>query len=210
MSKPTYKVALLGDGAVGKTSLRKRYMGEVFNTNYLMTVGADFGLKQTEINEKQINIQIWDLAGQPRFEVVRKGYYRGTLGALVVFDITQPKSFANIITWIIELWKNNGKGKLPIVLIGNKVDLREEYPNSINSDQGRKFTEQLSNENGFQMQYLETSAKTGENVDQAFTFLGNTIMNFIDTSLEKKNIHEMVSFNNNLNSTQRQQSLPID
>ena len=98
------KVCLLGDGAVGKTALRKRYLGKQFSSGYVMTIGADFAVKKTEINTndgtKSVKFQIWDLAGQPRFNSVRELYYKGSHGGLLVFDITRRDSFSNLNSWV--------------------------------------------------------------------------------------------------------------
>lgn len=179
---PIYKIALLGDGAVGKTSLRSRFMRNAFDDGYSMTIGADFAAKTLEVDGKQIKFQIWDLAGQPHFATIRSLYYQGSLGALLVYDISVPESFQNVLKWVDELWKNNGKGFVPIVLLGNKFDLRNKFPEAISSDQGELLAEQLSektSEEGFEVSYLETSAKTGQNVTQAFSLLGKNISDFI-------------------------------
>jgi small GTP-binding protein len=179
---PIYKISLLGDGTVGKTALRHRFMKGLFDTNYSMTIGADFATKTIKIADRQIKFQIWDLAGQRHFSMIRPVYYRGSLGALVVFDISNPESFQNVLNWIEELWKNNGKGLIPILLLGNKLDLRNKFPETISLDQGKKLAEGLSENTereGFRVPYLETSAKTGRNVLQAFTLLGQQISSFI-------------------------------
>ena len=104
------KIVLLGDGAVGKTNIRKNYLGQGFTKDHLMTIGADFAAadKVLQIEDKEYNItfQIWDLAGQGTFNQVRSMYYRGVFGALVVFDVTRKNSFDNLSSWIKELYKN--------------------------------------------------------------------------------------------------------
>lgn len=185
-SVPIYKIALLGDGAVGKTSLRDRFMGKPLPGDYLMTIGADFAVKTLEIRNKPIKFQIWDLAGQPRFESVREPYYRGTLGGLLVFAVTRPESFENTSSWIKEIWKNNGKGKIPLVLLGNKIDLRDSVQPSIHPVHGEALATEFSklcSKAGFEVPYIETSAKTGENVDHAFRILGEAIVDYIAREL---------------------------
>ncbi len=182
LAKPIYKITLLGDYAVGKTSLRHRFMGGFFDTNYMMTIGADFASKMINAEGRQIKFQIWDLAGQPRFSAVRKLYYRSAVGALILFDITAPESLQNIPNWVDELWKHNGSGAVPIILLGNKLDLRAKFDEAVTSDQGNAMAKQLSErtiEKGFDVSYLETSAKTGQNVYQAFEDLGLRIADFI-------------------------------
>ena len=182
MSSIAFKICLLGDGAVGKTSLRNRYLGKAFKADYMMTIGAEFALKAIKVEERDVKYQIWDLAGQDKIGSIRDLYYWGSMSALIVFDVTRPDSFFHIQNWIAELWNNNGKGKIPFVLLGNKIDLRPETPNSVTTDQGIKYVTQLSETTkgeGFKVEYLETSAKTGENVEMAFDILGKQLFGFI-------------------------------
>ncbi|MHA1114956.1 MAG: GTP-binding protein [Candidatus Heimdallarchaeum aukensis] len=172
-----FKVTLLGDGAVGKTSLRKTYLGEGFKEGYSMTIGADFAVKRLKIDQQDFVAQIWDLAGQQRFSAVREVYYRGTSGCLLVFDISRRSSFENIPAWIAELLKNNHNRVVPIVLIGNKSDLRDTAKDPILREQAEEYARSLSAWSGFAVPYIETSAKTGENVDEAFkTLLKNIVL----------------------------------
>ncbi|MFW9995007.1 MAG: GTP-binding protein [Candidatus Odinarchaeota archaeon] len=165
------KMVLAGDGAVGKTSLRIRYLGHGFQSQYIQTIGADFAVKTDVINGKKVNYAIWDLAGQQHFESVRSAYYMGTLGALLVFDVTRRGSFENLNSWIHEIWKHNGKGVIPIVILGNKHDLRPDIVHCIDEEEAQKYCEELSKKTkgkGFDIKYLNTSAKTGLNVTEAF------------------------------------------
>lgn len=182
------KIVLAGDGAVGKTAIRERYLGKGFRSNYMMTIGADFALKETNIREKNIKFQIWDLAGQPRFGAVRSVYYYGCLGALLLFDVTRPDTFTNLEQWLDEIFKHNGKGMIPIVILGNKVDLRDQFPNHISDEQAEDFCDRLSKktmEQGFPTKYLPTSAKTGLNVSAAFDMLGNVYLDYYEAQKAK-------------------------
>lgn len=180
------KLALLGDGAVGKTNLRRNYLGQGFTKDHQMTIGADFAAtdKELEVDGKEYNItyQIWDLAGQASFNQVRSMYYRGVFGALMVFDITRPSSFHNINNWISELEKNSNRGQVPMVILGNKYDLVEDAEDIVNQDQIVALLEELNadaDEKGFKIEYLNTSALTGRNVDEAFDTLGKSIMRWL-------------------------------
>ena len=113
-----FKIVLLGDGMVGKTSLRYRYLDKGFTSNYLATLGADFAIKELDYMNYHIRFQIWDLAGQVRFETLRKSFYIGAQSALILYDVTNRQSFNNVRNWLNEFWKHNGKGKMPVVLIG--------------------------------------------------------------------------------------------
>ncbi|MFQ5979902.1 MAG: GTP-binding protein [Candidatus Heimdallarchaeota archaeon] len=176
-----FKCVLIGDGAVGKTALRERFLGKGFKANYLITIGADFALATKQIDETTVKFQLWDIAGQPRFGSVRSIYYKNALGALVVFDITRVNSFKNLRNWVDEYWTHNGHGIRPLLILGNKADLRSKEPMNVSNEEGQTAAEQLSQETeayGFSVPYLETSAKTALNVDQAFTLLGQAVLNF--------------------------------
>ncbi|MHA1331994.1 MAG: Rab family GTPase [Candidatus Hodarchaeales archaeon] len=112
------KIVLACDGAVGKTTLRRRFMGEGFKVNYQATIGADFAIHEEKIGSYHVKFVIWDLAGQLHFHQVRKLFYKAAHGALIVFDITNPSSFDNIKHWINELWLHNEP--VPFVIVGNK------------------------------------------------------------------------------------------
>lgn len=175
------KTVLIGDGGVGKTAIRERYLGKGFKAQYVLTIGADFATKDDVINSTPVRYQIWDLAGQKRFDGVRGVFYKGALGALLVYDVTRPDSYHNIPKWVKELWKNNGLGKVPIVVVGNKIDLRQSYDKAINIEEGKSLTEKLTkmtSDIGFACHYIETSAKTGINISNAFSLLGQNIMQF--------------------------------
>ncbi|MFX1253932.1 MAG: GTP-binding protein [Promethearchaeota archaeon] len=189
------KIILCGDGAVGKTALREQFLGKGFSASYLQTIGADFATTDKQLyvvvdgrpQIKTARFQIWDLAGQDSFDVVRKSYYEGCLGALVVFDITRRASFENVPNWIDELWKYSKRGKPPIVLLGNKADLKAQVSNSVTSEEIRAFLDKLNATPEFvakniKIPYFETSALTGLNVDQAFLSMGNVIMKLIQNS----------------------------
>ena len=183
------KIVLMGDGAVGKTALRERYLGKGFQSTYMMTIGADFAIKEQEITGKMVKFQIWDLAGQTRFGAVRSVYYLGCLGGLLLYDVTRPESFANLQNWISEYWKNNGKGVIPVVILANKVDLRDQFPNSVSTEEGQEYCAKLSEQtmpHGFETRYLETSAKTGQNVPEAFATLGEVYFKFVEEQASQK------------------------
>ena len=175
------KIALIGDGAVGKTTLRKRYLGEKFSETYYQTIGADFAVHENNVGSHKVKYVIWDLAGQLRFFEVRKLFYQGCHGALVVFDLSNQDSFNNIQHWINELWKNCGSGAVPFVLVGNKSDLRHHLGvKSVSDDVIQNVTNILTHETikryGFRIKSIITSAKTGENVSEAFKRLAIQII----------------------------------
>jgi small GTP-binding protein len=182
------KIVLIGDGGVGKTAIRERYLGKGFQSQYVLTIGADFAMREDIVNGTTIKYQIWDLAGQERFDGVRGVYYKGALGALLIYDVTRPDSYYNTPKWINELWTNNGRNRVPIVVVANKIDSRQTCNETISSEHGRIFTEKLTkltSREGFACHFIETSAKTGVNIPEAFSLLGENIMKFAEN---RKNI----------------------
>jgi len=175
-----FKVLLLGDGAVGKTSLRMRYMGRGFSATYLMTIGADFAVVPVPINVNgrlyKCKLQIWDLAGQPRFKEVRGLFYQGAFGAIVVYDKTRRQTYENVIEWVNELLKH--RGIVPIVLLGNKKDLCDGTINCISYEEGLQLAAHLSEQLNISVPFYETSAKTGENVKESFTTLTEMMVRY--------------------------------
>lgn len=183
------KLVLCGDGAVGKTAIRERFLGRGFSSSYLMTIGADFASTEKDVaideHNYKVQYQIWDLAGQTEFGSVRKTYYEGCFGSLMIFDITRPASFENLPSWINELWEHSGRGKVPIVLLGNKSDLKEKFPEHIRDSQITQYVSELNSsigQAGFFVEYLETSALTGQNIEQAFDTLGKQVVSWIKSN----------------------------
>ena len=171
-----FKVVLIGDGAVGKSSLRRRFMGETFEKQYIMTIGADFSAKVFDVGNTKVKFVIWDLAGQPHFRQVRADFYRGARGALVIYDITRRKTFENVVPWMEEFLKNCGKRDVAAVLIGNKVDLRPKTPGAVSTEEGMKMCELLKAKFKIPVRFFETSALTGENVNEAFYALALALL----------------------------------
>jgi small GTP-binding protein len=182
------KIVLIGDGGVGKTALRRAWLGEGFKTEYLMTIGADFASQEMSLYHSgtktayDVKFQIWDLAGQPRFKAVRDLYYRGAIGALCFFDITNQESYMNLVEWIQSYWQLNGHGKVPLIIVGSKCDLRNNpaFPSQVSAQHGRNYAAELSkllkNKYGFSVHYIETSAKDNINIEEAFRLLANEII----------------------------------
>ncbi len=175
---PLYKICLLGDGGVGKTSLRERFLGKGFQSGYILTIGADFAVQNLTIKDIQYKFQIWDLAGQQRFSAVRALYYKGSHGAILVFDQTRLDSLYSLENWKTELFTNVGR-EIPYIILGNKSDL----PGNVDQDQINQFVKKSQAETQdipFNIKYLKTSAKSGLNVTEAFEQLGLIIGDYIE------------------------------
>ena len=169
-----FKVLLLGNSNVGKSSLFLRFVDDIWNDTFVPTIGVDFKIKTFEIDEKKIKMQIWDTAGQERFKNIIASYYRGAHGILLIYDVTDKDSFKNLSNWLIEIEKNSSKNVLK-VLIGNKTDLEDKR--MVTYNQGKEFADTYG------LKYIETSAKKNMNVKEAFETLGRELM---QASEEKK------------------------
>ena len=162
-----FKIVLVGDAEVGKTSLTQRFAYGTFTNGYISTLGVDFIVKSIPINNSIVKIQAWDTAGQERYSGVRPIYYRGAKGALLVFDITMRQSFVNVEKWFDQIRRYSGMD-VPIVLVGNKVDLDESRVVSAKEVQDYLTEKDLP--------YFETSAKTDVKVTDVFNKLAEIIL----------------------------------
>ncbi|UMM41321.1 hypothetical protein L5515_017633 [Caenorhabditis briggsae] len=159
-------VMILGDSCTGKTCLLIRYKdGAFLNNNFISTVGIDYRNKLINMGDKKVKLQIWDTAGQERFRSVATSYYRDADALLLVYDIANRQSFDNVRDWLSHI-KEHGKEAVQVTLVGNKCDL----PRVVQADEGRRLAE----ENG--IPFMETSAKTGQNVDRAFLGLAERMI----------------------------------
>lgn len=156
---PVLKVVIVGDGNVGKTSLVRRYCEGMFSTSRVATIGVDFQTKLVRLEEIEVKLSIWDMAGQDRFQSVRTGFYKGSRAAAMIYDVTDPVTLANLARWREEL--AGVKPMPPLLVVGNKTDLPRAQP----PDTARAFAESIG------APYLETSAATGEGVPALFEVL---------------------------------------
>ncbi len=153
------KYIIIGDSSVGKSNLLLRYAHDKFNEDYQATIGVEFGAKNVEIKNKTFRIQIWDTAGQENFRSITRAYYKNSVCAIIVYDITNKESFNNIQNWI-EDCKNQCPKTIFFVLVGNKNDLENER--KVSFDEGKKFADSNN------ILFFESSAKTGNNVEDIF------------------------------------------
>ena len=156
---PKFKLVILGDIYVGKTSIINQFMYESFDTNYQATIGIDFLSKTIHMDDKPLRLQLWDTAGQERFRSLIPNYIRDCSAAIVVFDVTNKKSFDSIETWISDVRKERGSSAV-IAVVGNKIDKTEERCVSREDAEAKV--------KGLNSIYQETSAKSGQNVKELF------------------------------------------
>eukprot|EP00697_Spironema_sp_BW2_P001709 gnl/Spiro4/12297_TR6481_c0_g1_i1.p1 gnl/Spiro4/12297_TR6481_c0_g1~~gnl/Spiro4/12297_TR6481_c0_g1_i1.p1 ORF type:complete len:211 (+),score=43.62 gnl/Spiro4/12297_TR6481_c0_g1_i1:37-633(+) len=159
MSDFLFKLLLVGDSGVGKSCLLMRFADETYTDSYISTIGVDFKIRTVELEGKTIKLQIWDTAGQERFKTITCSYYRGAHGIIVVYDVTEQKSYENVRTWLGEIAKYAGQN-VNKLLVGNKCDLveQQQVPTAV----AKSFADSLG------IHFLETSAKTAANVENAF------------------------------------------
>jgi len=159
------KTLLIGDGAVGKTALIKQYVKGEFTGDYKPTIGVDIFTKDIQIDDVQLSISIWDIAGQKKFELFRKSFFAGAKAALVVFDHTRPETFDTVETdWLRDLLGISGN--VPFVLVGNKIDLGKQ----VDQDKIDALTSKHD------VTFIETSALNNTNVEDAFLNIAKAIL----------------------------------
>jgi small GTP-binding protein len=174
------KLAVLGDSGVGKTSLINQYIQHSFTADYLPTLGVNIVIKDIKIKRTNtlVRLTLWDIAGQEKYDLTRRLFFQGCEGVLLVYDITRPLTFDNIkYKWLKEFKKFTDKDCI-YILIGNKVDLRDEGTISIEDrlnimsfEKGKKFASSIKASN-----FIETSAKLGDNVEKAFEALYKQVL----------------------------------
>ena len=152
-----------------------------------MTIGVEFGAKTIQLNGKTIKIQIWDTAGQEAFQAITRTYYKGAIGALLVYDITRKDTFIHARKWLDEV-KNNSSKTITVILIGNKKDLEEKR--QVSYEEGEAFAKEND------LMFLETSAKTSYNVVEAFNLSASSILNGIDKNGVDPNIKSNINLIN--------------
>ena len=160
----SFKILLLGDSSVGKTCFLKRYTDNTFQDAYLSTIGFDFKFKNITLdNGKTVKVQLWDTAGQERFRTIAKSYYKGAHGIVLIYDVTNRKSYDNIRKWLIQI-KNEAASKISIVLVANKIDCEDEL-REVKKEEG----EVLAKNNNLKI--FEASAKDNINVEESFKYI---------------------------------------
>ncbi|EJU05816.1 ras-domain-containing protein [Dacryopinax primogenitus] len=154
-----FKVVLIGDSGVGKSNLLSRFTRNEFNPDSKSTIGVEFATRSLEVDGKVVKAQIWDTAGQERYRAITSAYYRGAVGALLVYDISKQPTFANVARWLKEL-RDHADSSIVVMLVGNKSDLK--HLRAVLTDEAKQF----AMDNG--LSFIETSALDASNVEAAF------------------------------------------
>ena len=157
-----FKIVLIGDTSVGKTNILSKYLTDEFDAKSKATVGVEFGVKNFKIENNIVKVQIWDTAGEERYRSITNAYYKGAKGSLLVYDITNKKSFENVEKWISDL-KANADEDISMILLGNKTDLEDKRV--VTTEEGKNKAE------FYNLTFMETSALNGNNIQEAFNEL---------------------------------------
>ena len=200
------KYIVIGDSSVGKSNILLRYTHNQFNEEYQSTIGVEFGAKNIKINNKIYRIQIWDTAGQENFRSITRAYYKNSVCALVVYDITKRESFENVQSWIQDC-RNQSPKTIIMVLVGNKNDL--ENLREVSYDEGEEFAKNND------MIFFETSAKTGKNVSAIFEKTSQIISqkineNYYDLENDSCGIKVGMIDGNSFNNNTSTQNISLD
>lgn len=164
-----FKIVLVGDSGVGKSNLLSRFTRNAFTTDEKSTIGVEFATRVIPMaDSKKIKAQIWDTAGQERYRAITNAYYRGALGAMLVYDVTKQTTFENIPRWLREL-REYANRDIVLVLVGNKADLVDKSQRQVTEEQAKQLAAE------YDLPFMEASAKTGNNVDEAFTLIVKNI-----------------------------------
>jgi len=161
-----FKLLLIGDSGVGKSSLLLRFCDNTFTDSFIATIGSDYKERVVEIDGASCKLQVWDTAGQERFRTITSSYYRGANGIIVVYDMTNPESFQNVGKWLQEIDRYAGEETLRL-LVGAKCDLDDER--KVKAEEAREFAEQQN------LEFVEASSKSPKNVDEAFIMIAKSI-----------------------------------
>ncbi|VDD75084.1 unnamed protein product [Mesocestoides corti] len=171
-----FKIVLIGDSGVGKSNLLSRFTRNEFNLESKTTIGVEFATRSVKIDDKTIKAQIWDTAGQERYRAITSAYYRGAVGALLVYDIAKYSTYEHVHVWLKEL-QDNGDNNIVTMLVGNKCDLR--HLRTVPTQEAKAFAESKG------LHFIETSALDSTNVDEAYIFLLQQITRLVASSTPK-------------------------
>jgi Ras-related protein Rab-2A len=170
----TFKYIIIGDSGVGKSCMLLQFTDKRFEALHDLTIGVEFGARVIQLNHQEVKLQIWDTAGQESFRSITRSYYRGACGALLVFDVTQRETFDHVQGWLDDA-RANCNTPITVMLVGNKCDL--ESKRVVSKEEAQAFAKERD------VVYIETSAKTAQNIDEAFITSANTIFDKVQSGV---------------------------
>jgi len=173
-----FKVVLIGDSGVGKSNLLSRFTRNEFNMDSKSTIGVEFATRSINVDGKTVKAQIWDTAGQERYRAITSAYYRGAVGALLVYDISKQPTFQNVQRWLKEL-RDHADNNIVIMLVGNKSDLK--HLRAVATDEAKQFSVDNT------LSFIETSALDASNVDSAFQTILTDIYRIVSSKALTEN-----------------------
>ena len=171
------KILLIGDSGVGKSCLLVRFVEDKFSPSFITTIGIDFKIKTVDINGKKVKLQLWDTAGQERFRTITTAYYRGAMGIILVYDVTDERTFANVKQWFKTV-NDHANDDAQLLLVGNKSDMDTRV---VSYEQGEALAQELG------LPFIESSAKDDSNVNEIFFTLAKLIQDKIDNNAMSNN-----------------------
>ncbi|KAK4467865.1 hypothetical protein MN116_008784 [Schistosoma mekongi] len=183
-----FKIVLIGDSGVGKSNLLSRFTRDTFALESKSTIGVEFATRNVNIDGKIIKAQIWDTAGQERYRAITSAYYRGAVGALLVYDVCKLQSFRNLDNWLKEL-QDHAEKNIVVMLVGNKCDLR--HLRNVKTEDASLFAQQYG------LSFIETSALDSTNVEEAFCQILQAIYNIVSSHPPVSNVDMKMSLYNN-------------
>lgn len=187
-----FKILLMGDSGVGKSSLLLRFTENTYSETFITTIGVDFKIKTIDIDGTIVKLQIWDTAGQERFRTITSSYYRGANAAILVYDITNKRSFENIKKWLYEINTSSASSIKAIkkIIVGNKADLVDNR--KISYDDAKIFCDILN------IKFIESSAKNSEKINEIFNIITHDLLNDDENNSNKNNVNEIKPSNLNI------------
>lgn len=186
-----FKIILIGDSGVGKTSLMTRFTDKSYEESNLTTIGVDFKIKTIDIDGVKVKLQIWDTAGQEKFRAIVSNYYRGAQGILLVFDMLNRNSFMNLSDWLSELEKKGALNTADVMILGNKIDNKEQT--AVSDDEIQSF---LVKNNLPESCFIKVSAKDDIGVEESFLKIARSLVEKNSTSSGKTNRKSKVVLKN--------------
>lgn len=181
-----FKLLLIGDSGVGKTSILFKFSEDTFSPAFISTIGIDFKIRTIEVDGKKIKLQVWDTAGQERFRTITTAYYRGAMGIMLVYDVSNLKSFENISNWIRNI-EIHATQDVELMILGNKCDISDKR--QVSKERGEQLALQHS------IKFFETSAKAAINIEEAFVTLARDIKLKMEKRIEDSNLNRGYQLN---------------